>query len=75
MGGKGHVRAVPRVAEGQETGRLEAIEAGGQTVPTDLRYSWTSGYPLFNMSMLPVTELSMPMSLGQSQVPTLQLRK
>lgn len=38
---KGHVRAVPRVAERLETGRFEAVEAGGYSVPRDSRYSWT----------------------------------
>jgi len=39
---KGHVRAVPRVAESLETGRFEAVEAGGYSVPRDSRYSCTS---------------------------------
>jgi len=35
-------RAVPRAECRLETRRMDAVWAGGTTVPTDLRYSWTS---------------------------------
>jgi len=38
---KWRLRAVPRVDWGPGTGRFEAVEAGGNTVPRKARYSWT----------------------------------
>jgi len=42
---KWRLRAVPRVDWGPETGRLEAVEAVGNTVPRKARYSWTACCP------------------------------
>jgi len=60
---KWRLRAVPRVDWGPETGRLEAVEAVGNTVPRKARYSWTglNRVPLIARSILVSPNLADPL--------------